>query len=225
MRVTDDTLLTFQQFPLLTKTLWSIFSVSARRFLNVVTSRERRLFVRSAVKLWPNGCCLLPQTDGLPDSLGHEKKVKGRTGWPQQVWALELNQWDRPRSSRLLVPEPSPETLDWTQIKTTDRHRHARAMTPEGPGVSGGESRPLLLARFPSGHTNLAVGVWYLWYFCFFLAPPSTVDQMWPRCQKPLSPLKTRLSGAETAKSVTRNNKYSKSGGKNTRNIRNDFFY
>ncbi|XP_067422535.1 heart- and neural crest derivatives-expressed protein 1 [Emydura macquarii macquarii] len=26
-------------------------------------------------------------------SLGHgEKKLKGRTGWPQQVWALELNQ-------------------------------------------------------------------------------------------------------------------------------------
>ncbi|KAG7516492.1 heart-and neural crest derivatives-expressed protein 1 [Solea senegalensis] len=31
-------------------------------------------------------------TDGLQDSLGAEKKVKGRTGWPQQVWALELNQ-------------------------------------------------------------------------------------------------------------------------------------
>lgn len=31
-------------------------------------------------------------TDGLQDSLGPEKKVKGRTGWPQQVWALELNQ-------------------------------------------------------------------------------------------------------------------------------------
>ncbi|XP_028322677.1 heart- and neural crest derivatives-expressed protein 1-like [Gouania willdenowi] len=28
--------------------------------------------------------------EGLQDSLG-EKKVKGRTGWPQQVWALELN--------------------------------------------------------------------------------------------------------------------------------------
>ncbi|XP_049598058.1 heart- and neural crest derivatives-expressed protein 1-like [Syngnathus scovelli] len=27
-----------------------------------------------------------------PDSFGTEKKVKGRTGWPQQVWALELNQ-------------------------------------------------------------------------------------------------------------------------------------
>uniref|UniRef100_UPI0037E8FC6B heart- and neural crest derivatives-expressed protein 1-like isoform X2 n=1 Tax=Semicossyphus pulcher TaxID=241346 RepID=UPI0037E8FC6B len=31
-------------------------------------------------------------TDGLQESLGAEKKVKGRTGWPQQVWALELNQ-------------------------------------------------------------------------------------------------------------------------------------
>ncbi|XP_037605669.1 heart- and neural crest derivatives-expressed protein 1-like [Sebastes umbrosus] len=32
-------------------------------------------------------------TDGLQDSFGAEKKVtKGRTGWPQQVWALELNQ-------------------------------------------------------------------------------------------------------------------------------------
>ncbi|XP_077402427.1 heart- and neural crest derivatives-expressed protein 1-like [Vanacampus margaritifer] len=26
------------------------------------------------------------------DLFGTEKKVKGRTGWPQQVWALELNQ-------------------------------------------------------------------------------------------------------------------------------------
>ncbi|KAF0022728.1 hypothetical protein F2P81_024709 [Scophthalmus maximus] len=26
------------------------------------------------------------------DASGAEKKVKGRTGWPQQVWALELNQ-------------------------------------------------------------------------------------------------------------------------------------
>lgn len=32
------------------------------------------------------------QTDGLQEPLGAEKKVKGRTGWPQQVWALELNQ-------------------------------------------------------------------------------------------------------------------------------------
>uniref|UniRef100_G3QCA5 Heart- and neural crest derivatives-expressed protein 1 n=1 Tax=Gasterosteus aculeatus TaxID=69293 RepID=G3QCA5_GASAC len=32
------------------------------------------------------------QTDGLQESLGAEKKAKGRTGWPQQVWALELNQ-------------------------------------------------------------------------------------------------------------------------------------
>ncbi|XP_057677713.1 heart- and neural crest derivatives-expressed protein 1-like [Corythoichthys intestinalis] len=31
--------------------------------------------------------------EGPPqDSFGTEKKVKGRTGWPQQVWALELNQ-------------------------------------------------------------------------------------------------------------------------------------
>lgn len=35
---------------------------------------------------------LVSQTDGLQESLGTEKKVKGRTGWPQQVWALELNQ-------------------------------------------------------------------------------------------------------------------------------------
>ncbi|KAM9331825.1 heart- and neural crest derivatives-expressed protein 1-like [Pholidichthys leucotaenia] len=31
-------------------------------------------------------------TEGLQESLVAEKKVKGRTGWPQQVWALELNQ-------------------------------------------------------------------------------------------------------------------------------------
>ncbi|KAJ8385430.1 hypothetical protein AAFF_G00189560 [Aldrovandia affinis] len=30
--------------------------------------------------------------EGLQESLGSEKKFKGRTGWPQQVWALELNQ-------------------------------------------------------------------------------------------------------------------------------------
>ncbi|KPP74047.1 heart- and neural crest derivatives-expressed protein 1-like [Scleropages formosus] len=30
--------------------------------------------------------------DGQRDSLGNEKKCKGRTGWPQHVWALELNQ-------------------------------------------------------------------------------------------------------------------------------------
>ncbi|MBN3296240.1 heart- and neural crest derivatives-expressed protein 1 [Amia ocellicauda] len=30
--------------------------------------------------------------DSVPGSIGNEKKLKGRTGWPQQVWALELNQ-------------------------------------------------------------------------------------------------------------------------------------
>ncbi|CAB1316886.1 unnamed protein product [Coregonus sp. 'balchen'] len=30
--------------------------------------------------------------EDLQESLGNEKKFKGRTGWPQQVWALELNQ-------------------------------------------------------------------------------------------------------------------------------------
>ncbi|XP_020776278.1 heart- and neural crest derivatives-expressed protein 1 [Boleophthalmus pectinirostris] len=30
--------------------------------------------------------------DGLQETFIAEKKVKGRTGWPQQVWALELNQ-------------------------------------------------------------------------------------------------------------------------------------
>ncbi|XP_056141339.1 heart- and neural crest derivatives-expressed protein 2 [Lampris incognitus] len=29
---------------------------------------------------------------GLQESSGAQKKMKGRTGWPQQVWALELNQ-------------------------------------------------------------------------------------------------------------------------------------
>ncbi|XP_038596310.1 heart- and neural crest derivatives-expressed protein 1 [Tachyglossus aculeatus] len=34
-----------------------------------------------------------PQSEAYPHPLGHgEKKIKGRTGWPQQVWALELNQ-------------------------------------------------------------------------------------------------------------------------------------
>lgn len=33
------------------------------------------------------------QPDGLQETIGAEKKAKGRTGWPQQVWALELNQW------------------------------------------------------------------------------------------------------------------------------------
>ncbi|XP_007653521.2 heart- and neural crest derivatives-expressed protein 1 isoform X1 [Ornithorhynchus anatinus] len=34
-----------------------------------------------------------PQSEAYPHSLSHgEKKIKGRTGWPQQVWALELNQ-------------------------------------------------------------------------------------------------------------------------------------
>ncbi|CAI5766815.1 Y 2 [Podarcis lilfordi] len=34
-----------------------------------------------------------PQTEGYSHALGHgEKRLKGRTGWPQQVWALELNQ-------------------------------------------------------------------------------------------------------------------------------------
>ncbi|XP_025903461.1 heart- and neural crest derivatives-expressed protein 1 [Nothoprocta perdicaria] len=33
-----------------------------------------------------------PQPDVYSQPLGHgEKKLKGRTGWPQQVWALELN--------------------------------------------------------------------------------------------------------------------------------------
>ncbi|XP_006021233.2 heart- and neural crest derivatives-expressed protein 1, partial [Alligator sinensis] len=32
------------------------------------------------------------QSDGLPQPPGAgEKRLKGRTGWPQQVWALELN--------------------------------------------------------------------------------------------------------------------------------------
>ncbi|KAK7925279.1 hypothetical protein WMY93_007589 [Mugilogobius chulae] len=30
--------------------------------------------------------------DGLQEAFVAEKKVKGRTGWPQHVWALELNQ-------------------------------------------------------------------------------------------------------------------------------------
>ncbi|ERE68759.1 heart- and neural crest derivative [Cricetulus griseus] len=35
----------------------------------------------------------LPQHEGFPPALGPgEKRIKGRTGWPQQVWALELNQ-------------------------------------------------------------------------------------------------------------------------------------
>ncbi|XP_015747100.2 heart- and neural crest derivatives-expressed protein 1 [Python bivittatus] len=34
-----------------------------------------------------------PQPVGYSHALGHgEKRLKGRTGWPQQVWALELNQ-------------------------------------------------------------------------------------------------------------------------------------
>lgn len=33
------------------------------------------------------------QHEGFPPALGPgEKRIKGRTGWPQQVWALELNQ-------------------------------------------------------------------------------------------------------------------------------------
>ena len=31
------------------------------------------------------------QSDGLQESAAGEKRLKGRTGWPQQVWALELN--------------------------------------------------------------------------------------------------------------------------------------
>ncbi|XP_048853613.1 heart- and neural crest derivatives-expressed protein 1-like [Brienomyrus brachyistius] len=31
-------------------------------------------------------------SDDQQESLGNEKKFKGRTGWPQQVWALELSQ-------------------------------------------------------------------------------------------------------------------------------------
>ncbi|XP_004611549.1 heart- and neural crest derivatives-expressed protein 1 [Sorex araneus] len=35
----------------------------------------------------------LPRHEGFPAGLGPgEKRLKGRTGWPQQVWALELNQ-------------------------------------------------------------------------------------------------------------------------------------
>ncbi|KAM8764043.1 heart- and neural crest derivatives-expressed protein 1 [Rhynchonycteris naso] len=35
----------------------------------------------------------LQQHEGFPPALGPgEKRIKGRTGWPQQVWALELNQ-------------------------------------------------------------------------------------------------------------------------------------
>lgn len=37
-------------------------------------------------------CSVPPQSEGLQESLTAEKKAKGRTGWPQQVWALELNQ-------------------------------------------------------------------------------------------------------------------------------------
>ncbi|KAG8509242.1 Heart- and neural crest derivatives-expressed protein 1 [Galemys pyrenaicus] len=34
----------------------------------------------------------LPQHEGFLPALGPgEKRIKGRTGWPQQVWALELN--------------------------------------------------------------------------------------------------------------------------------------
>ncbi|MBN3319148.1 HAND1 protein, partial [Atractosteus spatula] len=31
-------------------------------------------------------------SESVPGSLAGEKRLKGRTGWPQQVWALELNQ-------------------------------------------------------------------------------------------------------------------------------------
>ncbi|XP_034868206.1 heart- and neural crest derivatives-expressed protein 1 isoform X1 [Mirounga angustirostris] len=35
----------------------------------------------------------LQQHEAFPPALGPgEKRIKGRTGWPQQVWALELNQ-------------------------------------------------------------------------------------------------------------------------------------
>ncbi|KAM4826988.1 heart- and neural crest derivatives-expressed protein 1 [Thomomys bottae] len=35
----------------------------------------------------------MPPQEGFAPALGPgEKKMKGRTGWPQQVWALELNQ-------------------------------------------------------------------------------------------------------------------------------------
>lgn len=66
-----------------------------------------------------------PQTDGLQESLGAEKKVRGRTGWPQQVWALELNQWHPPPPFSLSLFK----TLDSNQTKLqkplTERERTA----------------------------------------------------------------------------------------------------
>lgn len=65
---------------------------------NVVISREspEQTNAKLPVFIWPPAdddlVFLVSQTDGLQESLGAEKKVKGRTGWPQQVWALELNQ-------------------------------------------------------------------------------------------------------------------------------------
>lgn len=69
--------------------------------INVILIRPVEIFMLRAALRWSSVCLLVImccfgvlvlQTDGLQDSLGAEKKVKGRTGWPQQVWALELNQ-------------------------------------------------------------------------------------------------------------------------------------
>lgn len=64
----------------------------------VVISSWRFHFLSDATLFF----CPCPlQSEGLQENFAAEKKAKGRTGWPQQVWALELNQWPAP-------PAPSP---------------------------------------------------------------------------------------------------------------------
>ena len=139
---------------------------------------------RSSVCLLVVMCCfgvLVSQADGLQDSLGAEKKVKGRTGWPQQVWALELNQWpssttsssstSSSSSSSTSSSTSSSQTLDWNQIKTTDclnLNTLCAGKTERIKGQHGQKNKPngwtvmLLLSSL------LTVGVLFVVFLLFF---------------------------------------------------------
>lgn len=56
------------------------------------------------------------QPDGLQETIGAEKKAKGRTGWPQQVWALELNQWP-PHPLKTLHLHPLLLDSNWARTR------------------------------------------------------------------------------------------------------------
>lgn len=71
---------------------WGFVPVSVLKARNSVKEAARDSEVRLGLFGLMMCCSGVPQNEGLQETLGAEKKVRGRTGWPQQVWALELNQ-------------------------------------------------------------------------------------------------------------------------------------